>query len=69
MNGICPILDCHYGAIFNPSDDTWAAVKVDRAGNQLILDDGFASEEEAEQCAGLAHESDLRDNGRNGVGA
>lgn len=69
MNGICRILDCHYGAQFDPSDDTWSAIKVYRDGNPIILDGGFASEEEAEACADLEHESDLQANGRNGVGA
>jgi len=62
MNSICPILDCHYGAI--PADDcntSWLAVKVDRAGNQTILDDGFATEGAAEDCAAIAHASDLDD--------
>lgn len=69
MNGICRVLDCHYGTQFDPSDDTWAAIKVYRDGNPIILDDGFAIEEEAEDCATLAHQSDLQDNDRNGVGA
>jgi len=69
MNGICKILDCHYGTQFNPSDDTWAAIKVYRDGNPIIIDDGFATEEEAEDCATLAHQSDLADNGQFGVGA
>lgn len=70
MNGICRILDCHYGAI--PADDcnsSWCAVKVDRAGNQTIIDDGFATEQEAEDCADLAHQSDLQANSQFGVGA
>jgi hypothetical protein len=69
MNGICPILDTHYGAILDPSDDTWAAVKVTRDGNQIIIDDGFATEGDAEDCAALEHQSDLQANSRNGVGA
>lgn len=70
MNGICKILDHHYGAI--PADDsngTWIAVKVDRAGNRVILEEGFDSEEEAEAFAGHVHQQELEDNGRNGVGA
>jgi hypothetical protein len=61
MNGICPILNCHYGAI--PADDcnsSWLAVKVFRDGNPIIIDDGFATEQDAEDCAALAHQSDLQ---------
>lgn len=29
----------------------------------------FATEEEAEECAAIAHQSDLEDNGQFGVGA
>lgn len=59
MNGMCPIPDCFYGAQFNPSDGTWAAIKVCCDGNPIILDDGFASEYEAEDCAAHEHENDL----------
>ena len=69
MNGICRILDRHYGAIFDPSDDTWTAVKVCRAGNQTDIEGGFATEEEAEERAGAEHQNDLRDNSQFGVGA
>lgn len=46
---------------FNPSDDTWAAIKVYRDGNPIVLDDGFATEEEADACAELARENELAD--------
>lgn len=69
MNGICPILDTRYGSQLNPGGDTWQAVKVHRDGNPIIIDDGFATEDEAEACAGLAHENDLKANDRNGAGA
>lgn len=39
---------------FNPSDDTWAAIKVYRDGNPIILDDGFKTQYEADDCADLA---------------
>lgn len=69
MNGNCRFLRAFYGAQFNPSDDTWAAIKVYRDGNPIILDHGFTTEEEAEDCAGLAHQADLAANGQFGVGA
>ncbi len=69
MNGICKILDCHYGAIFDPSDDTWTAVKVHRDGNQINIVGGCATEEEAEQYAAAEHRADLEANGQFGVGA
>lgn len=69
MNRICRILDCHYGAQLDPSDDTWSAIKVHRDGVPIILEDGFPTEEDAEACAALVHEGDLRDNGQFGVGA
>jgi hypothetical protein len=69
MNGICRVLDCHYGSQLDPSDGTWAAIKVHRDGNPIIIDDGFATEDEAEACAGFEHEEDLKANSRNGVGA
>lgn len=69
MNGICRVLDCHYGTQFDPSDDTWAAIKVYRDGNPIIICGGFATEDDAEDCANLEHREDLRANGRNGVGA
>lgn len=69
MNGFCSTLSAFYGAQFDPSDDTWSAIKVYRDGNPLIIDDGFATEDDAEQCATLEHECDLQANGRNGVGA
>ncbi len=70
MNGICKIMDCHYGAI--PADDcnsSWIAVKVDRAGNQETIDSGFETEEEAEDVAADQHRQDLIDSGQFGVGA
>jgi hypothetical protein len=70
MNGICKILDRHYGAV--PIDDiesSWNAVKVDRAGNEIVLETGFDTEEAAEQFAGEVHRQELEDNGRNGVGS
>lgn len=39
---------------FDPSDDTWAAIKVYRDGNPIILDDGFKTQYEADDCADLA---------------
>jgi hypothetical protein len=60
MNGICPMLDRHYGAI--PADDcetSWIAVKVDRAGCQINLQEGFETEAEAEEFAGQIHRQDL----------
>lgn len=60
MNGICHILDCHYGTQENPGDNTWAAIKVRRDGNPIIIDDGFATEEEAEAVATAEHERDLK---------
>lgn len=47
----CRELQCEYTAIFNPANDTWAAIKVYRDGNEHYLDRGFATEEEAEACA------------------
>lgn len=69
MPGLCRTLDCFYGAQFDPADDTWAAIKVHRDGSPVILDDGFATEQTAEDCADLAHQSDLQDNSQFGVGA
>lgn len=69
MNGICSILDRHYGAI--PSDDCnteWLAVSVDRAGNQTEIG-RYNTEDEAEEAAGIAHKSDLADHGQFGMGA
>lgn len=60
MNGICRILDRHYGAI--PADDcetSWIAVKVDRAGCQINLQEGFETEAAAEEFAGVIHRQDL----------
>lgn len=69
MNGICKIMDRHYGAIFDPGRETWTAVKVDRAGNQENIDAGFETEEEAEAVAGDQHRQDLIDSGQFGAGA
>lgn len=44
---------------FDPSDDTWAAIKVYRDGNPLVIDDGFATQDEAEDCAELARDAEL----------
>lgn len=44
---------------FNPSDDTWAAIKVYRDGNPIVLDDGFKTQDEAEDCADLARDAEL----------
>lgn len=69
MNGYCRTLSCFYGAQFDPSDDTWSAIKVYRDGVPMILDAGLATEEEAEEIAGAEHQQDLQNNGRSGVGA
>lgn len=69
MNGYCKTLGCFFGAQFDPSDDTWSAIKVYRDGNVHVIESGFPSEEWAEQAAGEAHEQELADNGQFGVGA
>ena len=58
MNSLCPILDCFYGAIPSGDGDEWVAVKVYRDGNPIELG-RFSSQDEAEMCAGLEHESDM----------
>lgn len=68
MNGFCRTLDCFYDAQFDPGYDEWVAIKVYRDGNPIELG-RFKSEDEAEGCAGLEHESDIEANGQFGVGA
>lgn len=67
MNGICPILDCYFGAM--EGDEGWTAIKVYRDGNPIILGGPYGTVEEAEQCADEAHDSELQDNSQFGVGA
>lgn len=69
MNGMCKVLDCYYGAILNPSDDTWTAVKVRRDGNQINIIGGCDTEEEAEQYAAEEHRADIEANSQFGAGA
>ena len=67
MNGMCPILDCFFGAI-PCGEDGFMAVQVYRDGNPIEL--GWASsEEEAEAIAAAEHERQLKDNSQFGVGA
>lgn len=66
MNGICPVLDCFFGAI-RSGEDGWIAVKVYRDGNPIDLGGGlFDTEEEAEAFAANAHRQELDDNGQGG---
>lgn len=71
MNGFCKVLDCFYGPqqLTDCPSDGWRAIKVYRDGNEHEIGGPFASEEEAEDCAALAHQSDLADHGQFGVGA
>lgn len=69
MNGICRTLDCFFGPLFNPGDDTWMAVKVRRDGNMHEIGGPFATEQEAEDHASYVHDQELQDNGQFGVGA
>ena len=68
MNRYCHTLSCHYGAQFNPRDDTWAAIKVYRDGVPIVLASGLPTEEDAEQIADMEYESDLLANAQFGVG-
>ena len=68
MNGMCKVLDCFYGAQFDPGNDEWVAIKVYRDGNPIELA-RFATEEEAEQHADQQCNEDLADHGQFGVGA
>lgn len=70
MNRMCAILDCYYGTQWTDDDGAaFLAIKVYRDGNPIILDGPFASEEEAEACAALHHQTDLASTGQFGVGA
>lgn len=69
MNGYCKTLSAFFGPQFDPSDDTWSAIKVYRDGNVHVLCGGFATEEEAEAFACAEHGRELEDNGQFGVGA
>jgi hypothetical protein len=69
MNGICKTLGCFFGPLLDPSDGTWSAIQVYRDGNQITLESGFATEEEAEAFAGAERERLLQDNSQFGVGA
>jgi hypothetical protein len=59
MNGYCTSLRAYFGTQFNPSDDTFDAIKVYRDGNVIRLGGPFRSEEEAEDCAGYHHALEL----------
>lgn len=63
------ILGCVFDTEFNPSDNTWNAIKVYRDGNVIYIDRGFASEEEAEGVVQTAMAEELANNRRFGVGA
>jgi hypothetical protein len=69
MNGYCKTLSAFFGPRFNPSDDTWDAIKVYRDGNEHVIAAGFATEEEAEQAAGREHAQEIAANSQFGVGA
>ena len=72
MNGMCPTLDCFYGTQRGGDGDGWYAIQVYRDGNPIVLGGLFKTEEEAEDCATLAHESDLearKIRGQFGLGA
>ena len=56
---ICPVLDCFYGAWIDPSNGTWTAIKVDSDGIRIIIEEGFATEAEAADCADLLHQTEL----------
>lgn len=52
MNGICATLNRYYGAVAaDDCESSWSAVKVDRAGNMVILQEGFDTEEAADEFA------------------
>jgi hypothetical protein len=70
MNGICKVLDCFYGAQFDPGNDEWIAIKVYRDGNTIEIC-RCATEEEAEKYAGEQHAEaeDLQANSQFGAGA
>lgn len=69
MNGYCRTLSAFFGPQFDPSEDTWDAIKVYHDGNAIAIGGPFATEEEAEACAGAEHQRELEDNGQFGVGA
>lgn len=63
------ILGCTYDTQFDPSDDTWTAIKVYRDGNPIVLGGPFATEEEADAFACAERDADLQANSQFGVGA
>lgn len=67
FNGLCPTLDCFFGAI-RDGEDGWCAVQVYRDGNPIVLAH-CDTEEEAEEIASAERDQQLKDNGQFGVGA
>lgn len=63
------LLGAFFGAQFDPSDDTWSAIKVYRDGVPIILEAGFKTEDEAEAVASAERATEREANSQFGVGA
>ena len=61
MNGYSNTLSAFFGPqqLTDCPSDGWRAIKVYRDGNEIEIGGPFATEEEAEECAGRVHEQEL----------
>lgn len=62
MNGYCTTLRAFYGPqqLTDCPSDGWCAIKVYRDGNEIVIDAGPMSEDDAFNAAGRAHRADMR---------